>query len=218
MKRLALDTSADFCAACVYDTENARVLSSVSRNIGRGHAELLMDVIGECLENAHSAYADLSTLTVTVGPGSFTGVRVGLSAARAISLALDVPLCGIDNLTACAKFAQASHGIENPVTLLDARRGEAYCLQAGQEPCISDYRVLGERLSGDSLVLCGSGAPVFNQELGRENRIVHSQPVPPIEFLASLDLMAGDHPPEPLYLRPADAKPQTGFVLPRAKV
>lgn len=106
MKRLAIDTSAQFCAACLYDLETSIVVSSESRDIGRGHAEVLMDVIAKCMANIE--YSEVSSLTVTIGPGSFTGVRVGMAAARGLSLSLGIPLAGVSTLDTCAKLAETT--------------------------------------------------------------------------------------------------------------
>src|SRR6185436_6170923 len=110
MKLLAIDTAANLCAACVFDGDAGRELGRASRDIGKGHAEVLMDVIGEALAGAGVTYADLGAIAVAVGPGSFTGIRVGVSAARGLALALKIPSVGVNALEALAFEARQTLG------------------------------------------------------------------------------------------------------------
>lgn len=106
MKILALDTASSWCAAAVYesgcdlghDSGTAAVLAEVSENIGKGHAEVLMGYIERVITQSGIAMSDLDRVAVNVGPGSFTGVRIGVSAARGFALALDRPAIGISAL------------------------------------------------------------------------------------------------------------------------
>jgi tRNA threonylcarbamoyl adenosine modification protein YeaZ len=95
MKVLAIDTSANLCAACVKDTGE---LGRAVRNLGKGHAEHLMAVIDEALSAAATTYAELELIAVAVGPGSFTGIRVGVAAARGLALALKIPSVAVTTL------------------------------------------------------------------------------------------------------------------------
>src|SRR4051794_26516035 len=100
MKILAIDTAANLCAACVFDGDADRELGRSVRDIGKGHAEVLMDVIAEALAAAGAAFGDLDAVAVAVGPGSFTGIRVGVSVARGLALAQKIPAAGVSTLDA----------------------------------------------------------------------------------------------------------------------
>ena len=99
---LAIDTALDACAAGVLDTDAASVIAQESQAMKRGHAEALMPLIARVIRQAGIAFAALDRIAVTTGPGSFTGLRVGLSAARGIALAADKPVVGLSTLTAYA--------------------------------------------------------------------------------------------------------------------
>ena len=87
MNLLAIDTAASICAACVLDTTSGRERGRAVLDLGKGHAEHLMGTIGEALEKESLGYHELGMVAVSVGPGSFTGSRVGVSAARGLALA-----------------------------------------------------------------------------------------------------------------------------------
>ena len=85
---LALDTALAACSAAVLDSRHG-ILASVSLPMRRGHAEALLPTINHVMDDAGVAFSDLDRIAVTVGPGSFTGLRVGVSAARGIALAVE---------------------------------------------------------------------------------------------------------------------------------
>src|SRR5690606_8172147 len=124
MKLLAIDTAANLCAACVYDTQAGERGRAVL-DLGKGHAEHLMAVIEEALTAAGCAYTDLEAVAVSVGPGSFTGVRVGVSAARGLALALGIPAVGVSTLEALAAEARGD-APRAVLARVEAGRGQAY--------------------------------------------------------------------------------------------
>src|SRR2546429_7609715 len=85
MRVLAIDTALEACSAAVFDTSSG-VLASETRGMARGHAEHLMPLIARVMNEGGFEFADLDRIAVTTGPGSFTGLRVGISAARGIAL------------------------------------------------------------------------------------------------------------------------------------
>ncbi|MBZ0141385.1 MAG: tRNA (adenosine(37)-N6)-threonylcarbamoyltransferase complex dimerization subunit type 1 TsaB, partial [Pseudorhodoplanes sp.] len=87
MRVLAIDTALEACAAALLDTKRGALLASVSLPMTRGHAEALMPVIETVMRDSGLAFSDLDRIAVTTGPGSFTGLRVGIAAARGIALA-----------------------------------------------------------------------------------------------------------------------------------
>ena len=95
---LALDTAGVDCAAAVYDSGRNTVLGEASDMIGKGHAEHLIGIVDRALDQAGVTLSHIDRLAVTVGPGSFTGIRVGVAAARGFALSLDVPAVGVTTL------------------------------------------------------------------------------------------------------------------------
>lgn len=102
---LAIDTAGVDCSAAVYDAQNSVVLAEVSETLGKGHAERLMAMIDEALAKAGRDLREVSRIAVTVGPGSFTGIRVGVAAARGLALALGVECVGVSTLAVLAATA-----------------------------------------------------------------------------------------------------------------
>ena len=102
MLSLAIDTALDACAAGVLDTEAGRLLAQESQPMKRGHAEALMPLIARVMKESALPFAALDRIAVTTGPGSFTGLRVGLSAARGIALAAHKVAVGVTTLSAYA--------------------------------------------------------------------------------------------------------------------
>ena len=101
MLLLAIDTAGPDCAVALARSGagGAEILVRASERIGRGHAERLMPMIEAALRRSASVdFADLDRIAVTTGPGSFTGVRVGIAAARGLALALDIPAVGVGSL------------------------------------------------------------------------------------------------------------------------
>jgi tRNA threonylcarbamoyl adenosine modification protein YeaZ len=194
---LAIDTAASRLQLALLRGESVDV--SVDE-IAQGHAEILFDRIAALLARNGIEYADLTRLAVTTGPGSFTGLRIGLSAARGLALALGIPVIGVPSLTAISLAASAG---ELVFVLLDARRNEAYFQR-----------------------FAGPGAPETAPELLPMD--VARGAIPPgvgviespfcdIAALAhfAAGLSPARFPPEACYVRSADAKPQDGAKIAR---
>src|SRR3954467_14863614 len=123
---LAIDTALDACAAAVLDTDAAKIIAQESEAMKRGHAEALMPLIARVMQVSGVAFAALDRIAVTTGPGSFTGLRVGLSAARGIALAAEKPVVGVTTLAAYAA-PLVNRGGEHPViSAIDARHDHVY--------------------------------------------------------------------------------------------
>src|SRR3954452_24935829 len=112
MRVLAIDTALEACSAAVLDTSRWAIVASDTRAMTRGHAEAVMPIIARVMEQAQIEFRDLDRVAVTTGPGSFTGLRVGISAARGIALAAGKPAIGLSTL---AGFA-APHIAESDAT------------------------------------------------------------------------------------------------------
>ena len=219
MTLLAIDTSANLCAVCVWKGDAA--LASITQDIGTGHAELLMGMIEDGLHQAGKTYADLSRIGVVIGPGSFTGVRVGVSTARGLALALTIPAVGVTTLEGLAREAQVFHPGRRVLAVIDARREQLYSAlydtdgRLIAEPAVLDAEATAAQAGGTDLVLTGSGSATLSALLPNSEIIAHTATAS-IETYARLAaaMPTGADKPKPLYLRGADAKPQASFVLP----
>ncbi len=214
---LALETSSTVCAVCLFDEAAGKIAAEISNDIGRGHAERLMQDIDEALRQAGVSYADLTAIAAGVGPGSFTGIRVGVAAARGFALALKVPVYGVNSLQAIALQAARQASGAQILAALDAGRDEVY-LQLFDGSAMPLNKPKAERVEdlpgsvpAGPVMICGSGAALFSAQS------VHPHLIGPT---ASAVAMAATHPamrtdPKPLYLRVPDAKPQGAFAVAR---
>ena len=217
MKILAIDTSASFCSACIYCAETSQTLAEMCSDIGRGHAEVLMAHVEDCFKQANMTMQDIEQIAVTLGPGSFTGVRVGLAAAKGMALGLGVPIIGVSTLQAAIFEARRGDPETRVAAILDARRDQAFFQIADGEPSIGSWQQVAELLRGFDGELCGSGAEQVNQLLEQTLPVTHTNTSANIECVAlcSLEKNVGNQTIEPIYLRSADAKKQAGAALPR---
>src|SRR6201996_5838430 len=126
---LAIDTALDACSVAALDTRTSRLIAQESQPMKRGHAEALMPMIARVMNEAELAFTALDRIAVTTGPGSFTGLRVGLSAARGIALAANKPVVGLTTLTAYAAPLVSESGEHPIISAIDARHDHVY-LQA----------------------------------------------------------------------------------------
>jgi len=198
---LAIDTAAPRLQLALLRPDGA---VDVSRDeMAQGHAELLFPRVDALLARNGLAYADLDRVAVTTGPGSFTGLRIGLSAARGLGVALGLPVIGVPSLFAISLGAPSGSPV---AVLLDARRGEAY-FQLFDGP--------GEPAGPPALLpmdeararVPAAAAPI-------------ASPFPDIARLArfATDADPAAFPPEASYVRGADAKPQDRARVARAGV
>tara|TARA_R110002124_G_scaffold33593_2_gene111156 strand:- start:1482 stop:2138 length:657 start_codon:yes stop_codon:yes gene_type:complete len=217
-------------SAAVVDGE--RVLAHHFELRTRGHAEELMGLIGAVLAEAGMTPADLKALAVTIGPGTFTGLRVGLAAARGLALARALPLVGITTLEAVAAPVTCAAD-ETIAAVFDARRDEIY-LQAFDhahlplsEPMIVSLDGATDHLPGSRIVAVGTGAGLLSARLADKGipcTLAEALAQPDALTVARLALArlkahGPDHfrvAPAPLYLRAPDAKLPGGLdpVLP----
>ena len=216
---LAIDTALEACAACVIDIATNKTLAVESHLMARGHAEALMPLIDRVMRASGIDYSALDRIVVTTGPGSFTGLRVGLSAARGIALAASKPCVGVTTLGAFAAPAvndQQNHPI---ISLIDARHDHVYL----QAVAGDGSGLIGPRIApiADALAASRFGAPrlVGNAAQMIADRwpadaprpvSVDKQPAPDITWVAWLGAAADPaiSPPRPTYLKPPAATPQ----------
>ncbi|CCV15631.1 tRNA (adenosine(37)-N6)-threonylcarbamoyltransferase complex dimerization subunit type 1 TsaB [Mesorhizobium sp. STM 4661] len=229
MKLLAIDCAANLCAACVYDAAAGKELGRSVLDLGKGHAEHLMAIIDEALKAGGTGYAGLGAIAVSVGPGSFTGLRVGVSAARGLALALKIPAIGVTTLEALAAEAVATFPGRAVLSALDAGREEIHAafydegsvLRYG--PAVTTLSQAVAMAVDGFPVLAGTAATQIAAAAGRTLDIGPTSATADIAVYARLAAAQStgkkreDEKPKPLYLRGADAKPQAGFMLPRQK-
>jgi tRNA threonylcarbamoyladenosine biosynthesis protein TsaB len=222
MKLLAIDCAANLCAACVYDAAAKRELGRSVLDLGKGHAEHLMAVIAEALKASATDYAGLGAIAVSVGPGSFTGLRVGVSTARGLALALKIPAIGVTTLEALATEAAAAFPGRAVLAALDAGREEIHAAFYDEMsvltygPAVTTLAEAVTMATGNSSVLAGTAAALIAVSAGRGFDIGPHTATADIVTYARLAAAKGESErPKPLYLRGADAKPQAGFILSR---
>ena len=226
MKILAIDTALGAVSACVYLSATRAMLASESIAMTRGHAEALLPLVDRVLSRLDGGAGALDRIAVTVGPGSFTGIRVGVAAARAFALACGIPAVGVSTLSALAAplISEAETGIV--AAAVDARHGQVYVAAytaAGRmilTPRIAPVREAVRMLGSGAIRLAGSGAPLMAIEawsLGLAAEVAGELIAPDIRYVAHLGALAepADAPARPLYLKPPDARPQTAARIAR---
>ncbi|MFT4000108.1 MAG: tRNA (adenosine(37)-N6)-threonylcarbamoyltransferase complex dimerization subunit type 1 TsaB [Rhizobium sp.] len=214
---LALDTAGVDCAAAVYDSGSDSVMGEVTETIGRGHAEHLMHVVDEALAKADVALSAVERVVVTVGPGSFTGIRIGVAAARGFALSLNVPAVGITTLEVMAATARAQNPGKSVLAAIDAKREEIYLqsfdadgnpLDEARAVTIGEARAIAAGFDG---IVTGTAVARLSDAPPAERPDAF-----PIAIVARLGAgkPAGERP-KPLYLRGPDARPQAGYAVAR---
>jgi tRNA threonylcarbamoyl adenosine modification protein YeaZ len=229
MNILALDTSMGACSAAVLRADGTRQeLFGHADFMARGHAEALMPMVAEVMAEAGVTPSGLDLIAATLGPGSFTGVRIAIAAARGLALATGARLWGTDSLTVMAQGALAETDLRQAgrpfAVAVDARRSMLY---------FGLFDAAGARLQGPVLiapedaavllpdnvaVAVGSGAELLAQAAAMQGRRVTAALPdlrPDARSLAVLALAGGETSTtvRPLYLRPPDAKPPAAATL-----
>jgi tRNA threonylcarbamoyl adenosine modification protein YeaZ len=228
MNILALDTSMGACStalSCALHGE--RHLFARSARMARGHAETLMPMVAEVMREGPFDLTGLDLIAATTGPGSFTGVRIAIAAARGLALATGARLWGTDSLTVMARAAKSQgegQGPQGPFAVaVDARRAMLYfglfdahgaLLEGPLLIAPADAAVLMPEKVGFAV---GNGAALLATAAEAAGRRIEAR-LPELEpdaaALAVLALEAGESFPtlRPLYLRPPDAKPQKALA------
>ncbi len=215
MKLLSIDTTMAACSVAVIDTAHEALLGSAFVPMERGHAEALTPMVSQVMQDASLGFDEIHRIVVTTGPGTFTGVRIGLSLARGIGLARNIPVIGIDTLTAIA----ANEPMRDVPILVaaDARNGEVYAASFGaarnvlRKPFVVPAALAVDCLPPSSIII-GTAAEGVIAASGRSD-LVHSRggDLPVAAQFARLGTTAPvtGEMPAPLYLRAPDAKPQS---------
>ncbi len=240
MNILGIDTCFNACSVAVHFEKPgvARTGWGEKQLMTTGHAEALMPMIDRVMHCAGMAFADIERIAVTHGPGTFTGTRISVAAARALSLALRLPVVGFSSLRAIGMFATARipdcGGDRDAVLVVrDARRDEWYAEVVDVSgasltgPLLLSAQAAAALCPGYRLFAVGTGADQV-AEAGRqggrqigsgfEGCFLPEHAEPDIASVIGLAQLAAplDALVRPLYLRPPDAKPQDGKSIPRA--
>ena len=171
MKILAIDTAFAACNLAVVDTQNG-ICHARTEIMARGQAEQLVPLMGTIMAQASLTYADLNLIVTTIGPGSFTGVRVGIATARGLALALDLPVQGVCTLDALQATFIARGGEGAVAAMVDSRRDDVFAVRYAE---LGDCPVDEKKIAiftpqaaaaqfadipwvGDGAVLCGGRA------------------------------------------------------------
>ena len=194
-----LDTAGAACQAGVFVDGAPRALRRA--DMVHGQAEELVPMLQAVLAEAGVGFEALTAVVATVGPGSFTGLRVGLAAAHGLGLAVGCPVLGVSSLAAWANALRHAHPGGAVRIVLDSRRGDTF---------VQDFAADGRALGPPTILpLAEAMAVVAGVAIGGD--LVGNDVAPSLAdvFAAALP---PDHrlPPQPLYLRPADAVPQAG--------
>jgi tRNA threonylcarbamoyl adenosine modification protein YeaZ len=221
---LAIDTALGACSVCVAEAGRPLPLALDSEEMSKGHAEALMPMIERVMAQVDGGFGSLERVAVSIGPGSFTGLRIGIAAARAIGLAAHIPVVGVSTLSAYA--APLINAEESGVIAvgIDARHGAVFFqafTAAGRTivlPRVISLKEAGRAIGSGPVKLAGSGAAALAVEamsLGLKASIADMRSAPDILWVARLGLSAvpASAPAKPLYLRPPTAMPQEGKAV-----
>jgi tRNA threonylcarbamoyladenosine biosynthesis protein TsaB len=234
MPILAFDCCFSAVSAAVLDFDRPsedRVLSARFETMATGHAERLMPVLAEVMSDAACRFGDLDAVAVTLGPGTFTGVRTGLAAARGLALARGLPVLATSSLALLARTAVANPGVADNLAgstlaiAMDARQGlmffQVFATGDGRpigEPALLSPAQAAATTAAGPVLAVGSAASSLVAALhaaGHAGALAMPDVLPNARWMSPLDL-ARSETPRPIYLRQPDARPQTGASLPRA--
>lgn len=211
MVSLAFDTSTNYLLVALSKEEE--LFSQIFRYLPRAHQENLLFTVDELLKKHSLSISRVDLIVVGLGPGSYTGMRVGVSVAKGISLSLSLPVVGISTLKAISEVFLGKK--EHIVPVLDAKRGEVYfAVYRGKEgeelfpPSAGKVEDLKKILQGlDSYLLCGEAKKFFPEKEGVEEMLPWGRAL--ISLGEEKFLKEGETPlPDlkPFYLRPSYAE------------
>jgi tRNA threonylcarbamoyl adenosine modification protein YeaZ len=226
LRVLAIDTALSACSAGVVAHDADEPLASESLTMERGHAEALLPLVDRVMTRVAGRFGSLDRVAVTIGPGSYTGLRVGIAAARAIGLAAGIPVVGVSTLSALIAPLMSMDDRRLLAAAIDARHGQVYfqlVAPGGRTiiaPTLIGIRDAVRLIGSGPVALNGSGAPALAVEAltaGLDAAVPSGSGRPDILWVGRLGLAADPAQalPKPLYLRAPDAAPQDQARLPR---
>ncbi len=201
---LGFDTSLAHCGAAVFS--GGDVVAAKYEDMTKGQAERLIPMIAETLQEAGLSKRDVTAIGVGIGPGNFTGIRISVSAARSMALALGIPAIGVSLLEALAEGSNA------PVLAsIDARRDHVYLQRfadgANRGPELVAFTDIGADWAVPGLICQGNRANDLGNRLKCSAGPTQYAPASAIARIAARRAGTNQPRPAPLYLRPADAAP-----------
>jgi tRNA threonylcarbamoyladenosine biosynthesis protein TsaB len=209
---LAFDTAMSGCSVAVLDTKTGQTAQQ-SRVMERGQSEILVPMILDVVKEAGCAMADLGLVVTTVGPGGFTGLRIGLSTARSFSLALDIPVAGVRTTDVLLRSAAEKTLDQNELlAVVETKREDFYVQKKDGAPSLASAADLLAVYQDRDATLCGDGIKRLQNELAQlwpaRWQVLEDIQLPDPVMLARMggeDARAGKlRPPDPVYLREAD--------------
>ncbi|WP_336278816.1 tRNA (adenosine(37)-N6)-threonylcarbamoyltransferase complex dimerization subunit type 1 TsaB [Bartonella sp. CB175] len=224
---LAIDTASIYCAVAL--VRDKSVIARINERMNKGHAEKLIGYITQITDQANITLDQVNRIAVNVGPGSFTGIRIGVATARALALALEIPTVGVSTLEALAAQITSKNILSKITVVIEAGRDMFFHqnfngdLTPLGEPSLTTIENIIENLPRQTQLI-GSAAGIIADHI-KSNKI--NLKIAPDQIVCeAADIVSYAHlaarkqpqdPPRPLYLRDADVKQQTGFILPRKK-
>ncbi len=218
MRVLALDTALGAVSLGVFDFPQGTILGHHRQDMDRGHAEELIPAVRDLMETIEGGFPSLDRIVVTVGPGSFTGLRIAIAAARSFGLALKIPVVGVSTLVAYAAPLISEGARMTIASAIDARHGAVFFQSFWMDgrrafgPEVIPVADAVRELRGGPATLTGTGAEAVAAEARRQGImtvVADSGPCPEIAWVARLGAAADPEsaPSRPLYLRDASATP-----------
>jgi tRNA threonylcarbamoyladenosine biosynthesis protein TsaB len=227
MRILAIDTSVGAASVAITESGRAEPFAALSRPMARGHADALAPMVEEAMRGVDGGFPSLTRIVVATGPGSFTGIRIGLAMARAMGVALGIPVVGVSTLAAFAAPLLSEPRTGIIAAAIDARHGSVYFQlfepsgrPRGQPRCDTPrecVRAIGAGpawLAGDAAALVAGEA----QRAGLPYDLDAASAAPDIVALAWMGLAVdpANSPARPLYVKPPDARPNAAESIARA--
>jgi tRNA threonylcarbamoyladenosine biosynthesis protein TsaB len=214
---LAIDTCFARCAVALAEQRDALdIVASVAQATMRGHSAMLAPMIAKALRDAAWRASDLDLLAVTIGPGSFTGVRIGVAMARGLAMTLGIPVAGITTTDALLLGVAQADRLRDDGTIvvaIESGRGDYFIALPDAAPFAATAPTLAARLNGRLAILVGDGARRLAGELrdlgvraepGASSASVDPALLAAHALAAGIERWARDGSPRPLYLRGAD--------------
>lgn len=200
---LGFDTSGKYCSAALFD--DGTIVSAKHEEMNRGQAERLFPMLEDVLSEAGRTWTDLDALGVGSGPGNFTGIRIGISAARGLAVSLDIPAVSVPLMDALAENATL------PALLSLSGPRDMHYLQLREtdkvgEVELSDLTSLLPCPTGT--IAIGEGSDVIAKTYDVPRHPAAYAPGSAIARIAARRFPTTTERPTPAYLRPADAAPQ----------